>query len=106
MNKLNEHLEQLKIQQDVKDDVAKYHAKKISLNELKERIIKHGDRFAESLEREDKTLKNMRMNIGNILDEYLNCDVPNLKIMLDLDSQASIIYFFDPEDIPEETFLN
>lgn len=89
MNKLNEHLKQIKIQQDVKDDVAKYHAKKISLNELKERIIKHGERFAESLEREDQTLKNMRMNIGNILDEYLNCDVPNLKIMLDLDSQAS-----------------
>jgi hypothetical protein len=106
MNKLNEHLEQLKIQQDVKDDIAKYHSKKISLNELKERIIKHGDRFAESLENEDQTLKNMRLNISNILHEQLNCDAPSLKIMLDLDSQASIIYFFDPDDIPEETFLN
>lgn len=106
MNKLIAILEQEQIQKDVRNDVLKYHSKEISLKELKTRIKQHGDRFAESIEAEDNTKKNIKEDVARLLDQYLNCDIPTLKIMLDLNSNASIIYFFDPEDIPEETFLN
>ncbi len=103
MNKLTQYLTQQKIQEDVKNDIKLYHSKQISLQELKERIKKHGDRFAASMETEAETLNKIKEVVSRLLNEYLNCDTPTLKIMLDLDSKASIIYFFDPEEITENT---